>query len=91
MTLSLLQTFRGAGLHCRWLIGLGTRFKGTICVCLRGETICQPELYCLLCWFSCLIGAVPSWPYSRSWGYYPSGLLGIILLIVLIMLVTGRL
>ena len=38
-----------------------------------------------------LIGAVPSWPYSRSWGYYPSGLLGIILLIVLIMLVTGRL
>jgi Protein of unknown function (DUF3309) len=38
-----------------------------------------------------LIGAVPSWPYSRSWGYYPSGLLGIILLVVLIMLVTGRL
>jgi hypothetical protein len=37
-----------------------------------------------------LIGAVPSWPYSRGWGYYPSGLLGIILLIVLILLLMGR-
>ncbi len=32
-----------------------------------------------------LLGAVPSWPYSRSWGYYPSGLLGLILLIVIIL------
>ncbi|MBV9085215.1 MAG: DUF3309 domain-containing protein [Acidobacteriaceae bacterium] len=31
-----------------------------------------------------LIGAVPAWPYSREWGYYPSGGLGLILLIVLI-------
>jgi hypothetical protein len=31
-----------------------------------------------------LIGAVPAWPYSRGWGYYPSGLLGLILLIVII-------
>ena len=38
-----------------------------------------------------LIGAAPSWPYSRGWGYYPSGLLGIILLIVIILLLTGRL
>ena len=38
-----------------------------------------------------LVGAVPSWPHSRGWGYYPSGLLGLILLIVLIMLITGRL
>ncbi|HEU4595580.1 MAG TPA: DUF3309 family protein [Pyrinomonadaceae bacterium] len=37
-----------------------------------------------------LIGAVPSWPYSRGWGYYPSGLLGIILLIVVILLLMGR-
>lgn len=33
-----------------------------------------------------LIGAVPAWPHSRSWGYYPSGLLGLILLIVLIVI-----
>ncbi|HVG19854.1 MAG TPA: DUF3309 family protein [Blastocatellia bacterium] len=38
-----------------------------------------------------LIGAAPSWPYSRGWGYYPSGLLGVILLIVIILLLTGRL
>jgi hypothetical protein len=37
-----------------------------------------------------LIGAVPSWPYSRGWGYYPSGVLGIILLIVVILLLMGR-
>ena len=37
-----------------------------------------------------LIGAVPSWPYSRGWGYYPSGALGIILLIVIILLLMGR-
>ena len=38
-----------------------------------------------------LIGAVPSWPYSRGWGYYPSGLLGLLLVILLILALTGRL
>jgi hypothetical protein len=38
-----------------------------------------------------LIGSAPSWPYSRGWGYYPSGLLGVILLVVIILLLTGRL
>jgi hypothetical protein len=38
-----------------------------------------------------LIGAVPSWPYSRSWGYGPSGIVGVILVIVLILLLMGRL
>jgi Protein of unknown function (DUF3309) len=38
-----------------------------------------------------LIGAVPAWPYSRSWGYYPSGLLGVVLLILILLLLTGRL
>ncbi|MHB1218615.1 MAG: DUF3309 domain-containing protein [Alphaproteobacteria bacterium] len=37
-----------------------------------------------------LIGAVPAWPYNRGWGYYPSGLLGIVLIVVLIMLLMGR-
>lgn len=36
------------------------------------------------------IGALPTWPYSSGWGYYPSGGLGLILLIVLILLLTGR-
>ncbi len=38
-----------------------------------------------------LIGAVPSWPHSRNWGYYPSGLLGLILLVVVILALTGQL
>jgi hypothetical protein len=38
-----------------------------------------------------LIGALPSWPYSSGWGYYPSGGLGLILLIVLILWLLGRL
>jgi hypothetical protein len=37
-----------------------------------------------------LVGVAPSWPYSRSWGYYPSGGLGLVLLIVVILLLTGR-
>ena len=37
-----------------------------------------------------LIGAVPSWPYSRNWGYYPSGGLGLLLLIIIILLLLGR-
>ena len=38
-----------------------------------------------------LIGALPTWPYSTGWGYYPSGGLGLVLLILVILLVTGRL
>jgi hypothetical protein len=36
-----------------------------------------------------LLGALPSWPYSRSWGYYPSGIFGTVLLIVIILLLLG--
>jgi hypothetical protein len=38
-----------------------------------------------------LIGALPTWPYSASWGYYPSGGLGVVGLVLLILLLTGRL
>ena len=38
-----------------------------------------------------LIGALPTWPYSNGWGYYPSGGLGLVVLIVVILLLTGRL
>ncbi len=37
-----------------------------------------------------LIGAIPSWPYSRSWGYGPSGGVGLLLVIIIILLVMGR-
>ena len=38
-----------------------------------------------------LLGAFPAWPYSRSWGYAPTGILGLLVVIALIMLLTGRL
>ena len=38
-----------------------------------------------------LLGAFPGWGYSRSWGYGPSGALGIVLIIVIVLLLTGRL
>lgn len=38
-----------------------------------------------------LVGALPTWPYSAGWGYYPSGGAGLIVLILLILLVMGRL
>ena len=37
-----------------------------------------------------LVGAVPSWPHSRNWGYGPSGLLGLVLVVLLIMALAGR-
>ena len=37
-----------------------------------------------------LVGALPAWPYSTGWGYYPSGGLGLVALIVLILLLMGR-
>ncbi|TPM90370.1 MULTISPECIES: DUF3309 family protein [unclassified Mesorhizobium] len=38
-----------------------------------------------------LIGAVPAWPHSRSWGYGPSGIIGVVLVVVLVLLLMGRL
>jgi hypothetical protein len=37
-----------------------------------------------------LVGALPTWPYSSGWGYYPSGGLGLVLIILLILFLTGR-
>jgi hypothetical protein len=37
-----------------------------------------------------LLGALPAWPYSTAWGYYPSGGLGLVLLVVVVLLLLGR-
>lgn len=37
-----------------------------------------------------LVGALPSWPHSRSWGYGPSGLLGVVVVVLIILLLLGR-
>ncbi len=38
-----------------------------------------------------LVGAIPSWPHSRGWGYGPSGILGVVLVVLLILVLMGRL
>lgn len=38
-----------------------------------------------------LLGVIPTWSHSRSWGYGPSGILGVVLVVIIILLVTGRL
>jgi hypothetical protein len=38
-----------------------------------------------------VIGALPAWPYSRTWGFYPSGLIGLILVLLIVMALSGRL
>ena len=37
-----------------------------------------------------LIGAIPAWPHSRSWGYGPSGIIGVVLVVLLVLLLMGR-
>jgi hypothetical protein len=37
-----------------------------------------------------LLGAIPTWPHSRTWGYMPSGAIGVIVLIIVVLLLTGR-
>jgi Protein of unknown function (DUF3309) len=37
-----------------------------------------------------LIGALPTWPYSAGWGYYPSGTLGVVVVVLLVLLLLGR-
>ena len=37
-----------------------------------------------------LVGALPTWPYSGAWGYYPSGGLGLVLIVLLVLVVSGR-
>jgi hypothetical protein len=38
-----------------------------------------------------LLGALPTWPYSNSWGYFPSGGLGLVVVVLLVLVLTGRL
>ena len=59
----------------------------------RGPIVAQPTgmttlIILLLVLFA--IGSLPAWPYSRAWGYYPSSGLGLLVLVMLLLLFTGR-
>jgi len=50
----------------------------------------MPRLLLLIIVIILLVGALPTWPYSTGWGYYPSGGLGLLLIVVLIFLLMNR-
>jgi hypothetical protein len=56
----------------------------------QGEAAMNLGTILIILFVLLLIGALPTWPYSSGWGYYPSGGLGLIVLIVIILLVLGK-
>jgi hypothetical protein len=48
------------------------------------------QIVLIIVLFLLLLGALPTWPYSSGWGYYPSGGLGLLLIILVVMLLVGR-
>lgn len=62
--------------------------KNTI---IKGEAVMNIGTILLILLILVLVGALPTWPYSSGWGYYPSGGLGIVLVVLIVLLVTGRL
>jgi hypothetical protein len=57
---------------------------------IEGEQLCRSGPILLIILILLLIGAIPTWPYSAGWGYYPSGGVGLILIVVLILVLMGR-
>ena len=57
---------------------------------LPGGKVMSLGLILLIVLILLLLGAVPTWPYSREWGYGPSGGIGLIVLVVVILLVLGK-
>jgi Protein of unknown function (DUF3309) len=57
---------------------------------LRSDPWRLIEMLFLLLLIVLILAVIPSWPYSRGWGYYPSGGLGLVLLVVVLLLLMGR-
>jgi|SRR5580658_1972622 Protein of unknown function (DUF3309) len=82
---SLLNDFETSRDSWRRAGNIGT--KTALLITLEGGSL---MLILLILLIILLIGATPAWPYSRSWGYYPSGALGTVLLIFLVLLLLGQ-
>jgi hypothetical protein len=65
------------------------RYPGDQCNGMAGDSAMTTILIVIL--ILILVGALPSWGYSRNWGYGPSGLVTILLVILIVMMLTGRL
>jgi hypothetical protein len=59
--------------------------------CIRKEESMSISLILLIILILALVGALPTWGYSSGWGYWPSGGLGVILLILIVLMLMGRL
>ena len=70
--------------------GATTRSWHATCSTRRAEVHIVVGTIILVVLILLLLGALPSWPYSRNWGYAPSGTLGTVLLIVLVLVLLGR-
>jgi hypothetical protein len=57
---------------------------------LRQRIFCMLGTIVVIVLLILLFGAWPSWPYSRSWGYFPSGTLGLVLIVVVVLALLGR-
>jgi Protein of unknown function (DUF3309) len=59
--------------------------------CVDKETLMGLGMILLIVLLVMMVGTVPTWPHSRSWGYAPSGLFGVVLVVVLVLLLMGKL
>jgi hypothetical protein len=72
-------------------MAFGWRRKGSFAICGTKEQIMSLGTILLIILILMLVGVLPTWPHARSWGYGPSGALGVVLVIVIVLLVLGRL
>lgn len=79
----------------RSFVGIGLRVAGDTVLGLKEKRVRESDMslgtILLIVLVLALIGVIPAWPHSRGWGYGPSGIVGVILIVLLILFFTGRL
>jgi hypothetical protein len=64
--------------------------RGAVAASSSRGTLMSPALILLIVLILVLVGVLPAWPYSAGWGYAPTGLVGIVVVVMLLMLAMGR-
>lgn len=64
--------------------------SGTVHLCERKTEVISLSTILLVLLILLLLGAIPAWPHSRNWGYFPSGGLGLVVLILIVLLLSNR-
>ena len=76
--------------QCGTLANLASDTHGAPTRALEQEKTMSVSTILLILLVLLLVGALPTWPYSTGWGYYPSGGLGLVLIVILVLVVAGR-